>query len=213
MKEEIILTGDNLNILGRNIITISKDYNIKIFENFNIIVLNEKEDISKEIEYRNCSFHFLHLRPVSKFIWNYKASDTLILNFINLTNTNYADYILNSILALKYKKKNFKYVHYRLLADFIDFNILQRTIEIENENKQIVKQIFGSELFVPTKIIINNKLNKKLKIDFYIFSNNYNSVGVKTITNINDFTIYYLKDSNIKVLNEDIKTKILKKEE
>lgn len=199
-NNEYILTGDKLNILGRNLIQLSKEYFVKIFENFNIFVLT-KDDLDENLEYRNCCIHYVYLNPISEYTWKYNAKDTLTLNFINLSNSNHADVILNTILAFHHNKEDFSFSNYRLLADFIDFNILNRQIT----NEQGDKSIFGSELFVPTKIILNNLNTEKLKFDLYSFSNNYISTGAKIITKISEVSIFVPKNKIVKLLNEDLK--------
>jgi len=199
--EETILTGGKLNILGRNLIKIQSEYNVSIFENFNIFVLSKDKDLSSKIEYRNCCIHFVSLNPISEYSWKFNASDTLTLNFINLSNTNHADVILNTILSFHHKKDEFSFTNYRILADFIDFNILNRQINDEYGHSMT----YGSELFAPTRITVNNINDKKLKFDLYAFSNNYISTGAKIITKINDVTVYISKGKDVKLLNDDIK--------
>lgn len=201
MKKEVILTGDNLNILGRNLISIAEDYHLSIFENFNIFILNNDLDILKEgVEYRNCTFHFLCLNPIDYFQWDANATDTLTLNFINLKNSNHADYILKTILMFHYDKEDFNFVHYRLLADFINFNLLQKNLKINDTQREN----FGSELFVPKKIIINNNNTKKLKVDFFVFNNNYNSIGAKVVTSIDDIEVKTTKPNSTLLINKNI---------
>lgn len=199
MEEEIILQGEKLNILGRDLIKLNLDYDIKIFENFNIFV-STNEDLSENIEYRNCCIHFIYLNLITKFLWKYNATDTLILNFINLKNTYYADNILLTMLNLSRNKEDFNFIDNRIIADFLDFNLLNR--EIKDKNKKNV--FFGSELFVPNKIIFDNNNNKKLKVDLYSFSNNYLSAGANIVTKINDVRLLHPKNKKIKTLNEDL---------
>jgi len=195
----MLLNGDGVNILGRNLISLYKDFTYTTFENFNIIIINEKHDLLEDlISYRNCVFHYITLKPIKEFIWNYKVSDTLNLNFINLKDTKQADLILKDILNFEKKEENFNFLDYKLFSNFIIENIPEKDIF---QNKEGVF-LLGSSLYMPTNLIIKNKSNNKIKLDLYPFSNNYNVVGLNIITSFNEFKLYL--DNNITLLNKNI---------
>jgi len=197
--EENKFDGNNRNILGRNLISLCKDYNIKILENFNIIIIDEKKDLEqKNIEYRNCIFHILTLKEQNKYNFQCSITDTVNLNFINLSLTNQADYILFDIINFNKKDNNLKFLDYKIFSNFIIENIPEKNILIKDN----LLLNLGSTLYIPKELKVINNINKKIKLDLYPFSNNYNVVGLNIDTNYNDCKIFL--DKNILLLNKNI---------